>query len=417
MTLQIVRANYEARAEKMGELRAIDEAAVNRVYTEDETAKVEELRSELAAIDARIQSGIEQEIRSIEIDNGLAGLLGAVVDKDHGEVVDTRSIGERFTEGDGYTNWAAAGARGSYAVDMPGLSARAVTDTTLGATSGGALTRPERLDRIGRDFLDRRVFLLDLLPHIPVGQGTVEYVQDKSPLADMANKAVEVAEAGAKPQAGITLQVISEAIAVIAAWANITRQAAADVAQIQGYLDTRLRYSLKRRSDGQSINGDGVSPNLRGLANRSGILTYAPGGAEARYKSIRRGIRLMEDAEVVPEIIVLNPADAEIFDLSNEATAGLHAVNAMTGDLQSPSARTAWGLTQVRSTALASGTALLIDPMAVAVLDRQAPTAYMTDSHASNFTSNILTLLLELRLGLALFEPSGVCKITFNGSV
>jgi hypothetical protein len=41
----------------------------------------------------------------------------------------------------------------------------------------------------------------------------------------------------------------------------------------------------------------------------------------------------------------------------------------------------------------------------------------MTDSHASNFTSNILTLLLEARLGLALFDPApGVLKITFNGT-
>lgn len=419
MTLAIVRANYEARAARMTELRAIDEGAADRAYTDDETAKVAELRSELEAIDARIQEGIAQEIRAEEIDNGLAHLLGVVADRESGELAeapDTRSIGERFVDGGGYKEWAEGGARGSYAVDMPGLSARAVTDTTLGATSAGAMTRPERLPRIGQDFLDRRVYLLDLLPHIPVSQGVIEYVQDKSPLADMANKAVEVAEGGAKPQAGITTLVVSEPTATIAAWTNITRQAAADVPQIQGYLDGRLRYSLKRRSDGQSINGDGVSPNLKGLLNRSGILTYAPGGAEARYRSIRRGIRLMEDAEVVPEIIVLNPADAEIFDLSNDTSAGLHAGDADGGGLRNAPARTAWGLTQVRSTAIASGTAALIDPMAVAVFDRMAPTAYMTDSHASNFTSNILTLLLELRLGLGLFEPSGVLKITFNGT-
>lgn len=130
--------------------------------------------------------------------------------------------------------------------------------------------------------------------------------------------------------------------------------------------------------------------------------------------SIRHGIKLGEDAEAVYEIIVMNPADAEIFDLTNYASAGLHA-NQSDG-LASAGARTAWGLTQVRSTAIAAGTALLIDPMAVSVLDRQSVTSYLTDSHASNFTSNILTLLLEARLGLALFDPAGVCKITFNGT-
>jgi hypothetical protein len=115
----------------------------------------------------------------------------------------------------------------------------------------------------------------------------------------------------------------------------------------------------------------------------------------------------------VPEIIVLNPTDAELFDLSNDAANGLHAVPNLVGTPE----RTAWGLTQVRSTAIASGTALLVDPMALAVFDRQQPTAYMTDSHASNFTANILTLLLEVRVGLALFDPAGVCKITFNGTI
>jgi HK97 family phage major capsid protein len=414
----IALANLSRRKEITGELRQIDESATTdqRAYTEDETAKITEFRSELEAIDERITTNLSMEVRQHEIEAGTAELLGTLLDQRSGEVTDTRSLGERFCD-DEYRAWVDSGARGKHVVDLPGLEFRAVTDATLATGSAGTLTRPARLDRIGRDNLDRKTYLIDLLPHIPVTQGSIEYVQDTTPLADMANKAVEVAESGTKPQAGVTLSLVTESAAVIAAWVNITRQALADVPQIEAYLNDRLRYSLRRRADGQSINGTGVAPNLRGLLNRSGILTYAPGGAEARYKSIRHSIRLMEDAEAVPEIIVLNPADAEIFDLSNDASAGLHAVNAMTGDLQSAPARSSWGLIQVRSTAIAAGTALLVDPMAVAVFDRQQVTAYMTDSHASNFTSNILTLLLEARLGLGVFDPSGVLKCTFNGTV
>jgi len=409
--IDIVRENFKARAELQGELRQIDEAATNdkRDYTDDEKVVIDEKRAALKAIDDRITANLEIEARSEAIGNGLDAFLGAVADRDSGEVEDTRSIGERFTTEE-FRKWAEGGARGQFAVDLPGLDFRAVTNTTLGSTSGGAFVVPQRLSRIGRDFLDRRTYLLDLLPHIPIGVGSVEYVQDQSPQADMSDKAAEVAEAGAKPQAGITMTVVTEAAATIAAWVNITRQTAADVPQIRGYLDGRLRYSLRRRADAQAINGDGVSPNLEGLLNRTGILTHAPAGAEGWHVSIRKGITTMENNEVVPEIIVLNPTDAETFDLTNEAVAGLHAVPNVAGE----SARTAWGLTQVRSTAIAAGTAMLVDPMAVAVFDRQAPTAYMTDSHASNFTSNILTLLLEARVGLGLFDPKGVLEITFN---
>lgn len=417
-SLDIVQANLSRRKDIQGELRQIDEAATTetRSYNENETARIAELRGELEGIDNRITSNVEMEIRSQEIGNGIESMLGAMLDRDTGDVIDTRSVGQRFAT-DEFRAWAEGGARGSYAVDMPGLELRAVTDTTLGATSGGALTRAERLTRVGQDFLDRRVYLTDVLPTINVTQGAIEYVQDTSPLADLANKAVEVTEGAAKPQAGMTLSVKTETAATIAAWANITRQTAQDVPQVQGYLDTRLRYSLKRRVDIQVVAGTGVAPNLLGLGARTGILTYAPGAAEARYRSIRHAITLGELSESVYEIIVLNPADAELFDLSNDTTAGLHAVMDDAGPLSNGGARTAWGLQQIRSNAVASGTALLIDPTAVALFDRLQPTAYMTDSHASNFTSNILTLLLECRVGLGLFNPAGVCKVTFNGTL
>jgi len=411
--INIVRENFKARTEIQGELRQIDEAATadKRDYTDDEKATIDEKRVALKTIDDRISANLEQQVRSEEIQSGMDRFLGVMADRDTGEVTDTRSLGERFTS-DEFRTWASGGARGqSPAMDVD-LDFRAVTNVTTGATSGGAFVTNDRLGRVGNDFLDRRTFLLDLLPSINVTTGSVEIVQDKSPLADLANAATEIAEGGAKPQAGPTLAVVTEPIQTVAAWANITRQAAADAPQVQGYLDGRLRYSVKRRADGQVINGDGTSPNISGLLDRTGINAYdaTAAGAEATYLSIRKAITLMEQDEAVPEIIVLNPADAEKFDLSNDTANGLHAIPNVAG----PGATTAWGLTQVRSTAIASGTAMLIDPMAVAVLDRQQVTAYMTDSHASNFVSNILTLLLEARLGLAVFEPAGVCSVTFD---
>lgn len=411
--LKIIKANYDARASKMLELRTIDEAATGREYTPDEEAQLTEFRSQLEGIDARIQENLKIELRSAEITDAMGSLAGSLALRDGVEAVDTRSLGRRFADDVETRSWAEAGARGTSPQMSSDMEFRTVADTTTGQTSGGAFYQNQRLTRVGRDFLDRRTYLLDLLPVIPISTGTVEYVQDKSPLADLANKAVEVTEGSAKPQAGITTAVVSETAATIAAWVNITRQVAADSPQLMGYIDGRLRYSLKRRADGQAINGNGTPPNLKGLLNRTGIISYAPGSAEARYISIRHAITLMEQAEAVPEIIVLNPADAELFDLSNAAVSGLHAVP----NLNDGPARSAWGLTQVHSNAIAAGTAMLVDPMAVAVFDRQQVAAYMTDSHASNFISNMLTLLLEVRLGLGLFDPSGVASVTFNGTV
>jgi HK97 family phage major capsid protein len=412
-TIDIVRSNFTARQEIQAGLLELDEKCTteNRSYTDDETAFITEERSKLEAIDARIQANLEMETRSQAIDSGLDKFLGVVADRDRSDITDHRSAGERAVDSDEYRSWSEAGAKGHIPhIQMNGLDFRSVTDVTTGATSGGAFIQKQRLARVGQDFQDRKTFLIDLLPVIPIS-GPIEYVQDKSPLADFANKAVEVAESSAKPQAGPTLEVVSENGAVIAAWVNITRQTLADAREVAAYLNGRLRYSLKRRADAQVINGDGNSPNLSGLLDRAGINTYtAPAGAEAAYVSIRKGITEMEKNEAVGEIVVLNPVDAENFDLSNSATAGIHAVP----NLAVSPPPSAWGLQRVTSTAIASGTALIIDPMAVAVLDREQPTVYTTDSHGTNFTSNIVTMLLECRVGLAVFEPTGICKVTFD---
>lgn len=412
--IDIVRANFSARTDIQGELRSIDEAATadKRSYTEAESARIEELRSSLEAIDGRIQANLVEETRSRQLEDGLGGLLQVMADRERGDLIDTRSAGARFAGSEEFRSFAEGGATGrSQTVTFQGLDFRSVTDVTNASTSGGAFINAQRLTRVGADFLNRRVFLSDLLPVIPV-DGPIEYVQDKSPLADLADKAAEVAEAGAKPQAGPTMEVVNESPATVAVWANLTRRVARQAPQVQAYLDARLRYALKRRFDKQVINGDGNSPNISGLLDRANILTEAPGSAEARAITIRKAITTMEESESVPEIVVLNPADAELFDLLNVSSAGIHA----TPDLTAPPASSAWGLQVVRSTAIASGTAMLIDPMAVAILDEMAPRAYLTDSHASNFTSNILTLLLELDAGLALFDPAGVLKATFNGT-
>jgi hypothetical protein len=96
-----VRANNSRRRKtsRASSARSTKAATTdNRAYTEDETGRIDELRSELDAVDERMAAGLELATRSEEIDNGIEHLLGVIADRGTGEVVDTRSIGERFTE-------------------------------------------------------------------------------------------------------------------------------------------------------------------------------------------------------------------------------------------------------------------------------------------------------------------------------
>lgn len=303
------------------------------------------------------------------------------------------------------------GWRGKYAFPAGGSlrEIRAPLDST--ATSAGAFIRPDRSPVVPQVNADRRPSLADLIDRQPTGTNAVEYVRDTSSPGG-GGAAAETAEGALKPEAPMSFEIVTDSVRVVAHWVQITRQAAEDNAQLMAYIGGRLTYGLDYRLDNQLLNGNGTSPNLRGILNTTGLNLHAPAAAEARVISIRRSMTLCQVDEYNPTGAVLHPNDWELVELSTDNN-GLFRVTPNVGDAMAPRI---WGLNVVATTAMASGSALVGDfRMGATLWDRQAAQVYITDSHASTFTSNVLTLLAELRVGLSVYRPSAFCRITFNG--
>jgi hypothetical protein len=110
--LDIIKANFKRRRDIQAELREIDESTVTdsetgalRPYTDDEEGRISTFRSELESIDARIVSQLEMESRGQQINTGIESLLGSVIDRQNGDLVDERSLGQRFATNE-YGGWA-----------------------------------------------------------------------------------------------------------------------------------------------------------------------------------------------------------------------------------------------------------------------------------------------------------------------
>jgi HK97 family phage major capsid protein len=321
------------------------------------------------------------------------------------------SLGEvsrRFFESPQYTEFRSRGFSGQTNLDM-GLDIRATIDSS--ATSGGAFQNPARPNDVAFTNMSRTPRVIDLVDRRTTNSGTVEYVRDTSAAAPGA--AAEVAEAGAKPEATITLEVVTDSVRTIAEWVNITRQAADDADQVRAHVERLLQHHVLVRLDSQIINGNGTAPNIRGILNTSGINTEAPGAAEARIITIRKAMTDVEVAEFAPDGVVLHPLDWEKVELSTDSN-GMFRVSPNVQNAMSPRI---WGLTVVSTTAIASGTGLVGAFRIGAILwMRDEVRLLVTDSHASNFTSNILTLLAELRAALSVPFPKAFSAITFNGT-
>lgn len=286
----------------------------------------------------------------------------------------------------------------------------------LFATTNNPGPRNDRVPGYVPPLHDQPLTVLDLIDRRPTGTNTVEWVQETT----APNAAAEVAEGSAKPEASFTLTLKQDTTSTIAHYVNVTRQAVADDGQLAGYIDGRLSYGLFKRLANQVLNGNGTAPNLRGILQTSGIGTYTAGTATERaVVSIRKAKTVAQLSEYDPDAVVVNPIDWEAVELSS-ATDGTFIVAALAQQIT----QRVWGMAVIVSNAITgtvfgtTGGTFLVGAFreGATLWERTGVLIYLTDSHASNFTSNILTLLAELRAALSVWRPAAFVKGTFGAS-
>lgn len=260
---------------------------------------------------------------------------------------------------------------------------------------------------------DEPLTILDLIDRQSIDTNTVEWVQETG----YPNSAAAVAEGGEKPESTFGFEPKTDTARVIAHWVKFTRQVLQDESQVQGYIEGRLTYGLLRKLNEQILAGDGVSPNLRGIINTSGIGTYtAPAGEEALI-SIRRARTVAELSEYAPDAVVLHPTEWERIELTTDTNGQFLVVMSNVANGATPRV---WGLNVIRSIRLTAsntttGGQFLVGGFreGATLWERTGVELYLTDSHASDFTSNLITLLAELRAVLTVWRPKAFVLGTF----
>lgn len=325
------------------------------------------------------------------------------------------TLGRQVTDSEAYRAFAASGGRGKVAIDV--TAPEDIGVRALFATTNNPL-QPQRIPGYVAPTPDQPLTILDLIDRRPIGTNTIEWVQETT----APNAAAEVAEGGVKPEATFVLTLKTDTTATIAHFVNITRQALDDDLQMRGYIEGRLTYGLLKRLNQQVLSGNGTAPNLRGILNTSGLGTYTAGTAtEKAIVSIRKAKTVAQLSEYDPDAVVLNPVDWEAVELTSATDGSLiMAPQAMALGAQTP----VWGLRVVVTTAITgtvfgtTGGTFLVGAFreAVTLWERTGVQIFITDSHASNFTSNILTLLAEMRAGLSVWRPLAIVKGTFGAS-
>lgn len=337
-----------------------------------------------------------------------------------------KSAGDLFVESEGYQGLLKSGNlkddNSTVKFETPRVDTKAASDVigvSTGATGAAALVTPQYLPGI-LPLPQRPLTVRDLFSQATTNSDLLSYARQTG----FDNAAAAVAEAtstalsGLKPQSSIAWTRQTSPIETIATWMAATRRSLADAGVIRSLIDNQLRLMLALEEEDQLINGNGTSPNLRGLENVSGIQTLdlsAETDPLTNLIGIRTAKRLVRTgaARAQADAVVVNPVDSEEFDLLRDGEDRFRAGDPF-GVLGATSeAPPIWRLRRVESEAVDAGTAWVgAFRQGATVFEREGITILSSDSHADFFVRNLIAILAEERLGFAVFFPTAFVQIT-----
>lgn len=369
--------------------------------------KFDEVKGMAEKAVAEAQKGADQSAAQKEvIDNALTGMNEAKARLDEleqkmargGPAQDDRqkSIGEQFVESDGFKAFEATGfAKTAQRGDMQ-IKATLTSATTDAAGSVGDAVQTTRLPGI-LELPQRRLTVRDLLSQGRMDGSTLEYVVETG----FTNNAAPVAEADAKPESDLKFDLKTTSAKVIAHWMKASRQILSDGSQLRSTIDQRLLYGLAYVEEQQLLNGSGTGQNLHGIIPQATAYTAPITVADATSIDMMRLAMLQAALAEYPATgHVMNPADWAWVETLKDTT-GRYII----GNPQGTVSPTLWGLPVVTTQAIAVDKFLTgAFKMGAQVFDRwdaRVETGYVND----DFTKNLVTILAEERLALAVYRP------------
>ena len=317
--------------------------------------------------------------------------------------------GYQFATSTEYKNARANGSSNTSPVSVGSLFERKDIDPTVGDDQPDSPVRPDRVPEIFFDPGQRQLRLMDVMNVAPTNSNTIEFVVEKD--FDPSNAGAQDGEGAAKQQGAMSWELKSAPVATIAHWIKASRQVLDDAAMVQGHIDGRLAYSVMQELEDQLIFGDGTGGKLTGIYNTPGVQTIgAPAVNDTALDHIRKAIRDVRLSEYAATGVIINPSDwADIELLKDEDERYIWVTPPAGGEMR------LWRVPVIESTVMGEGQFLTgAFGLGAQVWDRQRATIRISDSHDTDFTSNLVTILAELRMALTVYRPKSFIKGTLN---
>jgi HK97 family phage major capsid protein len=385
-----IKTAFEA---KHNEVKGIAEEALGKTAAGEELTKA---AKELA--DQALAGLTEVKGRLDEAEQKLA--------RQPGEGTDVpKSLGEQFTDDANVKAFLGGSAKGNVSMEVKAIISAL---TTAANGSAGDLIIPDRVPGVV-DVPKRRLTVRDLLTPGRTSSNAVQFVQETS----FTNSAATVTETAgtAKPQSEMYFDIQTSNVTTIAHWVQATRQILDDVPMLQSYINGRLIYGLGYVEDNQLLNGGGTGTDLNGIYTQATASTanLAIIALPQKIDVLRVAMLQASLANIPPSGIVLHPTDWMTIETTKDS-----AGNYILGDPGASTTPRVWGLPVVETPAMTSGAFLVgAFKLGAQIFDRMDARVEISTEDSTNFRQNLVTILAEQRLALAVYNTLAFVKGVF----
>jgi len=381
-----------AHVAKGGQVAASDQHVVATITTEINEMD-EEIAQMVAAQKATNERQLELQARILDMEQRMVAGGGAAAQSKPGAKRDNPVAASLIETGAFDSLRAGQRTSGQHTVNAD-LRA-ALTNPGRGKTGDTEWnTEPDRLGGI-QGIAPVRLTLLDVLPVQQVSGNILEYVL----LDGYVNGAdYQVEEGDAKAETKMPTKLARAEVATIAHWLPASKQVLDDNTGLSNQIGQILTISLRQKLEHEVLVGAGGEGKIKGLVALA--TQYAPTATLAADR-IGQAITDLNAAGWNTSVVVLNPADWFGIASTKNDTAEYTL-----GSPRDPSPASLWGVRVVTNQSMPAGQALLLDTTQTVLLDRQQVTVEASRQDGDNFRRNMVTILAELRAGLAVYATT-----------
>lgn len=296
----------------------------------------------------------------------------------------------------------ASGRKANASIQVKSSMTQVKAITTAPGSVGQAIA-PDRREGI-QMLPNRRMTVRDLLMPGQTSSGVITYTKETG----FTNNAAPVGETQRKPESNIAAVAVTETVKKIATFVKASTEVMSDLPQLRSIIDMRLRYMLAFREEAQLLMGSGVGNNLNGLYTQA--TAYAPPAGVMAVTSpidrLRVALLQAELAEFPSDGLVLNPIDWTNIEMQKDDQ-GRYLI----GNPQGTLAATLWNRPVVSTQAMGVGQFLAgAFGLGAQIFDREEANVVIATENEADFVENLVTILIEERLALAVYRPEAFIK-------